>query len=75
VTAAFPALLSAVQEAEQDFEWYPTTDRMIRAVAAKIPTDTESVMDIGAGDGRVLLALAKRVIKRHCSTRSRSLRS
>lgn len=57
---AFPALLSAVQEAEQDFEWYPTTDRMIAAVAARVPTDTASIMDIGAGDGRVLLALSRR---------------
>lgn len=57
---AFPALLSAVQDAGQDFEWYPTTDRMIAAVAARIPTDTSSIMDIGAGDGRVLVALSKK---------------
>lgn len=58
--ATFPALLSAVQEAEQDFEWYPTTVRMMSAVATRIPTNTASIMDIGAGDGRVLIALAKR---------------
>lgn len=56
----FPVLLSAVQEAEQDFEWYPTTARMMSAVAARMPTNTASIMDIGAGDGRVLLTLAKR---------------
>jgi hypothetical protein len=56
----FPALLAAVQEADQDFEWYPTTERMMGAVSARMPTNTESIMDIGAGDGRVLLALAKR---------------
>ena len=57
---AFPALLAAVQGADQDFEWYPTTGRMIGAVAAEMPADTTSIMDIGAGDGRVLLSLAKR---------------
>lgn len=56
----FPALLSAVQDAGQDFEWYPTTARMMSVVAARIPTNTASIMDVGAGDGRVLLALAKR---------------
>lgn len=58
--SSFPALLAAVQGADQDFEWYPTTTRMIGAVAARMPTNTESILDIGAGDGRVLLALAKR---------------
>lgn len=56
----FTALLGAVRDAGEDFEWYPTTDRMIAVVARHIPTDFESIMDIGAGDGRVLLELAKR---------------
>lgn len=56
----FSELFSAVRAAEQDFEWYPTTDRMIAAVSRRIPADTESIMDIGAGDGRVLVALAKK---------------
>lgn len=52
--------LQAIQQADQDFEWYPTTQRMIQVVAGHIPTRTQSIMDIGAGDGRVLVELAKR---------------
>lgn len=54
------ALLETVKAAGQDFEWYPTTDAMIAAVARRLPKDFQSLLDIGAGDGRVLLALAKR---------------
>jgi hypothetical protein len=54
------ALLQQVKAAGEDFEWYPTTEEMIAAVARRIPTSAGSIMDIGAGDGRVLLALAKR---------------
>ena len=50
-----------VQEAGEDFEWYPTTDRMIDVVASRIPTSAESVLDIGAGDGRVLIEIGRRV--------------
>lgn len=50
----------AIQQSDQDFEWYPTTQRMIDVVAQHIPTRFESIMDIGAGDGRVLVELAKR---------------
>lgn len=46
-----------------DFEWYPTTDTMIMAVLADVKTandasytSVKAVMDIGAGDGRVLRA-------------------
>lgn len=53
-------LLQTVIEAGQDFEWYPTTDAMIAAVARRLPKDFESIMDIGAGDGRVLMALARK---------------
>lgn len=56
----FTSLLKSVQEADQDFEWYPTTPAMIAAVARyldKSHRDT-SIMDIGAGDGRVLTQLA-----------------
>lgn len=58
--STFPALLASVQSAGEDFEWYPTTDRMIAVVARhldKSHRDT-SIMDIGAGDGRVLTGLA-----------------
>jgi hypothetical protein len=56
-------LLKVVQAADQDFEWYPTSAAMIAAVSRHIPTDRSacsSIMDIGAGDGRVLKQLAKR---------------
>ncbi|MBU2952196.1 class I SAM-dependent methyltransferase [Marinobacter sp. F3R08] len=52
---------------DQDFEWYPTTDAMIECVKTDIraklklfrddPVNTISVLDCGAGDGRVLQAL------------------
>lgn len=55
-------LVNALQSAGQDFEWYPTTARMIAAVVADLGTEREdvpsSILDIGAGDGRVLTALA-----------------
>ena len=54
-------LLDTVQAAGEDYEWYPTTARMIDAVARHIPTDhCGSILDIGAGDGRVLTQLAAR---------------
>lgn len=54
------ALLNAIQDADQDFEWYPTTAKMIDAVAKRIPGTGISLMDVGAGDGRVLVELGKR---------------
>lgn len=56
----FSSTLAAVQSAGEDFEWYPTTDRMLDVVARRIPVDAESIMDIGAGDGRVLRKLGER---------------
>lgn len=53
-------LLKVVQAADEDFEWYATTPKMIAAIARHISSDTASIMDIGAGDGRVLLQLAKK---------------
>jgi len=52
------SLLQDVRAAGEDFEWYPTTDRMIDAVVRWIDKTAKSVMDIGAGDGRVLRRLA-----------------
>lgn len=49
-----------VKAAGEDFEWYPTTDRMIAIVAQNIPSSANSILDIGAGDGRVLAAFARR---------------
>jgi hypothetical protein len=57
---AYAETLQAVIDAGEDFEWYPTTERMIAAVARRLPEAFESIMDIGAGDGRVLTALAKK---------------
>ena len=59
--------IQALKENEQDFEWYPTTDEMIEAVKQdcfkeftygdddRTSMDSYfSLLDIGAGDGRVL---------------------
>lgn len=57
-------LIAAIKEADQDFEFYPTTDEIIRSlirslnsVNAAAHTHHRSVLDIGAGNGKVLLAL------------------
>jgi len=52
------AIIETLKENRQDFEWYPTTDLMIDVVKNHIPADADSIMDIGAGDGRVLEKLA-----------------
>ena len=44
--------LATLKENDQDFEWYPTTDEMIAAVYSRCG-DFSSMLDIGAGDGRV----------------------
>ena len=45
--------LALLKERNEDFEWYPTTDEMIRVVFRNCG-DISSMLDIGAGDGRVL---------------------
>ena len=45
--------VAILKSAEQDFEWYPTTDEMIVA-AFRHCESISSMLDIGAGDGRVL---------------------
>lgn len=57
------SLVNTLIQNDQDFEWYPTTNEMIGAVARWLPEDAKSIMDIGAGDGRVLLALSKKCTK------------
>lgn len=52
--------LDILKSNDQDFEWYPTTDEMISVVKAEIPMNAESIMDIGAGDGRALMAFSKK---------------
>lgn len=58
-----PALVEALQEAGEDFQWYPTTDAMIGVVSRHLKGDyrhtSGSILDIGAGDGRVLIKLAE----------------
>ena len=59
------ALVSLVQSNGQDFEFYPTTDAIISALVKDIKRepeeyrhrDFESVLDIGAGNGKVPMAL------------------
>ena len=54
------ALVDALRDAGEDFEWYPTTRRMIEAVRKDLrEEDCGSILDIGAGDGRVLAMLAE----------------
>ena len=51
--------VSVLKQNNEDFNWYPTTDRIIDAIKIdllKMPTKREPVfMDIGCGDGRVLM--------------------
>ena len=56
--------LELLKENDEDWEWYPTTDEIIRVVSRDIIDDhgrSASIMDIGAGDGRVLVAIAERI--------------
>ena len=50
--------LRQLKDADQDFEWYPTTDEMIDAIFWE-SGNVGSVLDIGAGDGRVLERIDK----------------
>jgi hypothetical protein len=44
-----------LKDAGEDFEWYPTTQKMVNLVGCQVRhMNPESIMDIGAGDGRVL---------------------
>jgi hypothetical protein len=55
-------IVARLVEAKEDFEWYPTTSRMILAVTKHVADsghDIGSVLDVGAGDGRVLQTLSE----------------
>lgn len=56
-------IINKLKSADQDFEWYPTTQEMIDLVKADLSShfrhDNFSVLDCGAGDGRVLNELTK----------------
>ena len=49
-------LVHKLKSEAQDFEWYPTTQQIINTVKARCD-ESASVLDCGAGDGRVLMAL------------------
>lgn len=53
-------LVDSVKAADEDFEWYPTTSRMVEVVCRHLDKHASSILDIGAGDGRVLKQLAAR---------------
>lgn len=59
------AVLRELKEENEDFEWYPTTDEIIRSLVKdvervldddEIRIRIDSVLDIGAGNGKVLRA-------------------
>lgn len=53
-------LVQLIKEDHSDFEFYPTTEPIIKCIKADIQKgsrDNYSVLDCGAGDGRVLMAL------------------
>ena len=66
------AVVRQLKQDEQDLEWFPTTKEIIAKVAYSLMSHlgcysdairTPSLLDIGAGDGRVLLAVQKLVEK------------
>ena len=64
---AFKAHIEALKRADEDFDFYPTKDSQIALVKADIDACFDgqpSVLDIGAGDGRVLMALTDGHAKR-----------
>jgi hypothetical protein len=70
-------LLERLKEAGEDFEWYPSTDKIIRMVADDIQelryhkrydyydNSSGGLMDVGAGDGRVLVAIRDHLNDKH----------
>lgn len=58
------ATIEELKANDSDFEWYPTTDEMIEAVitdisAASRLSECHSVLEVGAGDARVLNEISK----------------
>ncbi len=67
---ATPSLFESLKDNNQDFEFYPTTDEILNSIISdmkqteksnnhhmKYFREIDSVLDIGAGDGRVLDAI------------------
>ena len=49
------AVVEQLKEADQDFEWYPTTKEILRVIARDIKSEGDShvsLLDIGAGNGQ-----------------------
>lgn len=65
--SSFNSQLSTIQEAKEDFEWYPTANEQIECLKNCLKADLdkarnyrdsyESFLDIGAGNGKVLDAI------------------
>lgn len=67
----FPTQLRRVQQACEDFEWYPTTDEIIRRFIRDLGTTASAIrydhyrshdtgfLDIGAGNGKVIDAVRR----------------
>ena len=51
-------MLKQLKENNQDHEWYPTTAEIIDCIKGDLKTEKESILDCGAGDGRVLESLS-----------------
>ena len=55
-------MVKTLKEEDQDFEWYPTTDEIIQVIKTDAILELDeafSILDCGAGDGRVLNALTE----------------
>lgn len=60
----------ALKAAGEDFEWYPTTDEILKVIARKIRGADDDysrhghikILDIGAGDGRALVRLQEMLV-------------
>jgi len=52
------ALITKLKENDENWEWYPTTDAIIKVVKSRCD-ENDSILDCGAGDGRVLTQLTK----------------
>jgi Domain of unknown function (DUF4942) len=51
-------LVLEIKQFDVDFEWYPTTQLIMSSIKEKIQPN-DSVLDVGAGDGRVLAELTE----------------
>jgi predicted RNA methylase len=50
------SILESLKQYDQDFEWYPTASEMVEVIGMDLDENYnfKSILDIGAGDGRVL---------------------